>query len=446
MKQFLSVLLAAAALAVPLSAAGSSIFPYAYTQEDLPNGLRVITVPTDFPNIVSLYIVVATGSRNEVEPGKSGFAHLFEHLMFRGTPEFPPTRYQDVLREAGAASNAFTTDDFTAYHATFSKEDLPRILSMEADRFQHLAYAEPEFKTETLAVLGEYNKNSANPGQKLHETLRATAFKDHTYSHTTMGFLKDVQAMPGEYEYSKQFFSRYYRPEYTTIIVAGDVNAKAVRRLVDERWSEWKKGDYQPRIHAEAAQDGARTARVDWPTQTLPWVAVAYRGPAYFDDTPDSAALDAISRLGFDENSALHQKLVNEEQKVDALRASFADHVDPELFTITARVKKIADLPYVQDQITETIRNFSEKPVDVAKLDALKKNVRYSFALGLSDSESVAQTVAAYVALRRTPETIDRFYAQYAKLTPDDIQRVAKKYLLDRNRTSVTLTAPEGAK
>src|SRR5665213_4474305 len=125
------------------------IFPYPYVQEDLPNGLRLITVPTDFPNIVSLYIVVNTGSRNEVEPGKSGFAHLFEHLMFRGTPEFSPTRYQAELQKAGAASNAFTSDDLTAFHTTFSKEDLPRILSMEADRFQHLSVDQSVFKTET---------------------------------------------------------------------------------------------------------------------------------------------------------------------------------------------------------------------------------------------------------------------------------------------------------
>ncbi len=119
--------------------AAAKIFPYPYVQEDLPNGLRLITIPTDYPNIVSLYIVVGAGSRNEVEPGKSGFAHLFEHLMFRGTPEFPPERYEARLQKAGAASNAFTSDDLTAFHTTFSKEDLPRILSMEADRFQHLS-------------------------------------------------------------------------------------------------------------------------------------------------------------------------------------------------------------------------------------------------------------------------------------------------------------------
>ena len=163
---------------LPLAAAvwaaqpSGKTFPYAYTQEDLPNGLRVVTIPTDFPNIVSLFIVVQTGSRNEVEPGHTGFAHLFEHVMFRGTAKFPPEKYEQVLQKAGAASNAFTSDDLTAYHTTFSKEDLETMLMMEADRFQNLKYPENVFRTESLAVLGEYNKNSAEP---YHEARRSHA-------------------------------------------------------------------------------------------------------------------------------------------------------------------------------------------------------------------------------------------------------------------------------
>jgi zinc protease len=422
------------------------IFPYAYVQEDLPNGLRLITIPTDYPNIVSLFIVVGTGSRNEVDPGKTGFAHLFEHLMFRGTKEYSPERYQSELRNAGAASNAFTTDDFTAYHTTFSKEDLPRILSMEADRFQHLSFEQPAFRTETQAVLGEYNKNSANPFSKLYEVLRATAFRVHTYRHTTMGFLPDIEAMPDEYQYSLQFFDRYYRPEYTTIIVAGDVDPKSVRSLVDERWGTWKRGSYRAEIPVEPPQDGPRTAHVEWPSPTLPWVAASWRAPAYSDDTMDSVALDAIARLGFDENSPLYQKLVIESQKVDALRASAPTKVDPELFTVLARVKNPADLIAIQDLIVSTAQGFASQTVESAKLEALKKHLRYEFALSLDNSEAIAQSVARYVALRRTPETANRFYDKYAQLTPEDVQRVARKYLADRSRTVVTLTSRNGAK
>jgi zinc protease len=421
--------------------AASKIFPYPYVQEDLPNGLRLITIPTDYPNIVSLFIVVGTGSRNEVEPGKSGFAHLFEHLMFRGSPEFPPQIYQNELQKAGAASNAYTSDDLTAFHTTFSKEDLPRILSMEADRFQHLAFDPAAFKTETLAVLGEYNKNSANPSEKLYETVRATDFKVHTYQHTTMGFLKDVEAMPNEYDYSRQFFDRYYRPEYTTIIVAGDVDPKKVRSLIDERWGTWKRGTYKPSIPIEPPQDGPRTAHIDWPSATLPLVEVSYRGPAYTDTTEETAALDAISRLGFGQTSPLYQKLVIEEQKADSLNAGPPNNIDPELFGIMARVKNAADLPSIQQQIIATAEGFATNPVEAKKLDALKQHLRYEFALQLNNSESIAATVAQYVALRRTPETINRYYDEYAKLTPEDIRKAARKYLITKNRTVVTLTA-----
>ena len=131
----LALLLTCAATAFAAQAP-QKVFPYSYSQEDLPNGLRLITVPTDFPNIVATFIVVQTGSRNEVEAGHTGFAHLFEHLMFKGTEKYPQAKYDEAIKHMGGASNAFTTDDYTCYYTTFSKEDLGTVLEMEADRFQ----------------------------------------------------------------------------------------------------------------------------------------------------------------------------------------------------------------------------------------------------------------------------------------------------------------------
>src|SRR5918912_889475 len=128
------------------------LFPYDYTIDDLPNGLRLITVPTDYPNLVALYIVVQTGSRNEIEAGKSGYAHLFEHLMFRGSENYTAEQRDAILKKAGAESNAYTTDDRTVYHEVFAKEDLDEILKIEADRFQRLKYPQPNYKTETRAA------------------------------------------------------------------------------------------------------------------------------------------------------------------------------------------------------------------------------------------------------------------------------------------------------
>jgi zinc protease len=415
------------------------IFPYAYSQDDLPNGLRVVTVPTDFPNIVAVYIVVQTGSRNEVEPGHTGFAHLFEHLMFKGTEKYSQAQYNDAIKRMGGASNAFTTSDFTCFYTVFSKEDLPTVLAMEGDRFQNLKYSEAEFKTETLAVLGEYNKNASNPFQKLNEALLDTAYSAHTYKHTTMGFLKDVQDMPNQYEYSQKFFSRYYRPEYVTIIVAGDVKAKAVRDLAAKDWGAWKRGDYKPEIPVEPLQDGPRTSHIAWSGPTLPLLAIAYKGPAYDDSTKDTAALDALSYLAFSENSDLYQKLIIQEQKADALYADSPNQVDPSLFQVLARVKKAEDMEYVRGQILATVQQFREKPVDGARLDAVRKHLRYELALRMDNSETVAQVVAGYVALRRTPDTMNKLFDQYARLSPQDVQQAAVKYLTENARTIVTL-------
>jgi len=448
MKEMLFKLFVAVSFAALLFGADAprKVFPYAYTQEDLPNGLRVVTVPTDFPNIVATYIVVQTGSRNEVESGHTGFAHLFEHLMSRGTEKYPPEHYDAILKQIGASSNAFTTDDFTCYHTTFSKEDLETVLAMEADRFQTLKYAEPEFKTETLAVLGEYNKNSASPFLKLNEQIADTAFERHTYKHTTMGFLKDIQDMPNQYEYSLRFFDRYYRPEYTTIIVVGDVKPKAVRELVDKYWGAWKHGTYQPEIPREPVQDAPRTSHVDWPTPTLPILTISYKVPAYTDTAKDTAALEALSFLAFSPTSELYQKLVIQEQKVDQLSANNPFNVDPNLFGILARVKKPGDMDYVREQILSTVQTLRDTPVDAARLDAVRKHLRYQLALTMDNSDTIANILSRYVALRRSPDTIDKLYAQLAQLTPADIQAAATKYLIENGRTIVTLTGPGSAK
>jgi len=419
-------------------------FPFAYTQQDLPNGLRLVTIPTDSPNLVTIYIVVQTGSRNEVEPGKSGFAHLFEHMMFRGTAKYPPEKYNQILQRAGAASNAFTSDDLTAFYTTFSKEDLAEILAMEADRFQTLKYSPEYFKTETGAVLGEYNKNSSDPEEKLDEVLHDTAFDRHTYKHTTMGFLKDVQDMPNQYDYSLKFFDRYYRPEYTTIVVAGDVDAKKVRALVDQYWGNWKRGNYHPDIPAEPAQQGPRENKIDWPSPTLPLLDIAFHGPAYSDSDKDWAALDALATLAFGRNSDLYEKLVVREQKVDRLSGDMSQSVDPNLFEVEARVKKAEDVPYVRTQILDTIQRFQNEAVPAEKLNAVKSRERYGFTMQLDNSQSVAAAVTRYVALRRTPDTIDKLYALYSRLTPEDIRAAARKYLTENNRTIITLTGPAG--
>jgi zinc protease len=430
---------------ITVSQTSRKAFAYDYTVDDLPNGLRVVTVPTDYPNLVALYIVVQTGSRNEIEAGKSGYAHLFEHLMFRGSEHYTGQQRDEILKKAGADSNAYTSDDRTVYHEVFSKDDLEKILELEADRFQRLKYAPDAYKTETRAVLGEFNKNSADPEEKAYEVLRATAYKRHTYAHTTMGFIQDIEDMPNQYDYSWQFYRRYYRPEYTTIVVVGDVNHEAVLSSVKKHFGGWERGNYAPDIPDEGAQNEPREAHVDWPSDTLPVLYVAFRGPAYSDDKKDAPALDLLAPIAFGENSDLYQKLVLKEQKLDSLSYNFEDHRDPELFVVAARIKDEKDMDYVKQQILDTYKRYTKELVPKDKLDSTRSRARYSFALAMDSSEAIAGTLASYISLRRTPETINKLYAVYDSISPQDIRDAAAKYFVDKHRTIVTLTTKKEA-
>lgn len=433
----------ATAQAAPASAASGAradVLPFKATEKTLPNGLKVIVVPTGFPNLVSVHIPVQTGSRNEVEPGKSGFAHFFEHMMFRGTPTYPPEKYQQVITEAGARQNAYTSDDLTNYYTTFAKQDLETVLKVEADRFQHLSYPVEAFKTESRAVLGEYNKNSANPMSKLFEVQRDAAYTTHTYKHTTMGFLKDIEDMPNQYDYSKVFFDRWYRPEKTTIIIAGDVEPGKAIAMVEKYWSGWKRGSFQSNVPVEPAPRGAQYRHVAWQTPTLPLVTVAYRSPGFLARQKEQAALSMALSLGFGRTSPLYKRLVQDEQKVDQLFDFTPNRIDPALATIGARVKDPADALYVRDAILRTVAQLRERPVGIEELEDAKSAQKYGLIRSLDNTEAIASTLASYVHFERSYGTLNRYYRVLDSLTPADLQAAARKYLVDDSMVVTTLS------
>jgi zinc protease len=420
--------------------ASSDLLPFKVTEKTLANGLKVIIVPTGFPNIVSLQIPVQTGSRNEVEPGKSGFAHFFEHMMFRGTKKYPPEAYNAIITKAGARQNAYTTDDFTNYYITFAKDDLEKILEIEADRFQNLSYGEDVFKTESRAVLGEYNKNSANPLRKIGEIERNAFFKQHTYKHTTMGFIKDIEDMPNQYEYSKVFFDRWYRPENAAIIVAGDVTAAEVMPLIEKYWGGWKRGTYKAEIPVEPPPQGPYYAHIDWTAPTSPWVAVSFLAPPFSDEKKDYAAVDMLLDLYFGRTSDFYKKLVEQEQKADQVYASNSDNVDPGLAGIWVRVKDPKDALYVRDEVVKTMAKARTEVVEAKRLQEAKSNARYGFAGTLDNTDTIAATLARFVRYEREFSTLNNFFRVYDSLTPADLQKAAGDYFTDKRLVVTTLS------
>ena len=437
-----------ALLSAARAATSAAILPYEATQVTLDNGLKVIIVPTGFPNLVSLHVSVRTGSRNEVEPGKTGFAHFFEHMMFRGTKKFPPEKYQEIVTRSGANQNAYTTDDYTNYYMTFAKEDLGQMLEIEADRFMNLDFPLSSFQTEALAVLGEYDKNVANPIRKLFEVQRDGAYTTHTYKHTTMGFLKDIVDMPNQYEYSKTFFDRWYRPEHCTLLLAGDVSPDEVLPMVTKFFGPWQPGSFQADIPLEPEPQGPVVIHHEWPTETAPLLAVSFHGPAFSETEHDSAALGMLLALKFGETSELYRRLVQKEQKVDFLSVGNAAGQDPSLLDILSRVKRIEDVPYVRDAILETVADCRSALVSKERLAEAISHQRYAFSASLDSTGSIASQLARYIRFRRSYDTLNNLYALYKGLTPLLLQAAAQKYLTDQRLVVTTLSSaplPESA-
>jgi zinc protease len=432
--------LAGAGAAAQAERAAGDLLPFHATEKTLANGLRIVVVPTGLPDIVSLQIPVQTGSRNEIEPGRSGFAHFFEHMMFRGTQAYPAARYQEILQKTGARQNAYTTDDYTNYHTTFAKEDLETVLRIEADRFRNLSYSQDDFKTESRAVLGEYNKNSANPSVKLGEVMRDKAFQVHTYKHTTMGFLEDIENMPNEYAYSRTFFDRWYRPNNTTLIIAGDVEPRAAIALVEKYWGGWRRGSYAAAIPAEPPPQGPVYAHVPWSSPTLPLMTVAFHGPAFSERSAEYAAFKTLLELSFGPTSEIYKRLVQDEQKVDELEVLTPARVDPALMGVHVRLKRPEDAVAVRDEILRAVARIRDEPVTAARLSDARSAERFGLLSTLDNTERIAATLAQYVHFRREYATINEYYRVVAALRPEDLQAAARRYLTDRGMVVATLS------
>jgi zinc protease len=411
------------------------ILPYPTESRTLPNGLRTIVVPMPSDGLVAYWSIVRTGSRDEYEEGRSGFAHFFEHMMFRGTERFPADVYNRVITTIGADANAYTTDDHTAYHLALAAEDLEQAIELESDRFQHLEYAESAFQTEAGAVYGEYRKTRMEPEFALYEELVGTAFERHPYGHTTLGYERDIAIMPTLYDYSREFFARYYRPENTVLFVAGDVAPSRVFPLVEKYYAGWQRGYVPPQIPAEPEQSAERRVDVAYDGQTLPQILVAYKLPLYDAASPTRVAADLLADLAFGETSEAYRRLVLDEQVAEDIDAGASYNRDPGLLEISAHVKDPAKVDHVLGVIDDTIAKFQTESPDPARLVDLKRRLRYGFLMGLQTPDAVAGRVAQFIALNGDLTGLDRLHSTYAAVTPQDVRSAAELYLRPERRT-----------
>jgi zinc protease len=315
---------------------------------------------------------------------------------------------------------------------------LEKMFEVESDRFQGLKYSVHDFKTEAGAVKGEYTKNSASPYQQLYEKTLNTAFDKHTYKHTTMGFFKDVVDMPNQYEYSLTFFDRFYRPEYTTLIVVGDVKADNVNSLASKYFGSWKRGSYKPVIETEPAQQGTRFTHVKNPSFP-PYLSLNYKGPAFSDKATDLPALDILTTLLFAESSDLYEKLVVKERKARSISGGPELSRDPQLVSLDASLVDAKDMQYVKDEILKAVNEMKTKPIDAKKLADTKSAIKYGFAMRLDSPDQIANNLALFTWLTGNPEALNNYYSLYDRINAQDIMRVANKYFTPQTLTIATI-------
>lgn len=427
----------------PVQAARSNILTLPHREEVLSNGLRVFMVKYPSPGVVSYQIPVRAGSRNEVEKGKTGFAHFFEHLMFRGTKNRSAIEFGDLYTKLGNENNAWTWFDMTNYHGVVASVYLPRVLDAEADRFRNLHFDEAALRTEAGAVLGEYNKSISNPEFLLEEKLLETAFEKHPYGHTTMGYKKDVIDFTERYKDVWPFFKRYYRPNNVSVVLVGDIDFDKSLRLIKEEFGGWKNPVINMvAIPAEPEQTEPRKAvvKLDKPTQTR--IAVAYKVPSFSTNLVDGAAIQLIAEMYFSVTSAFQKEFRFEKKWLDSISASPVESIDPGLWAINLRLTEAgeAHIDKLTAALDQTIKSIRESLPEASRLAATKKRFKSSAVTSwFGAPEQLAGRIAWYTNFEPDLDVINRLFDRLAEVKPETIKSFAGKYLVDARKTTVIL-------
>ncbi|MBT3219994.1 MAG: insulinase family protein [Proteobacteria bacterium] len=435
MSQFLIMLM------VANSQAG--VFPYEIETAILENGLTVHVVPMNSPGLAAYYTWMSVGSRDEIDPGRTGFAHFFEHLMFFGTETTSAEEREQMVMRLGADENAWTWYDETVYHSVLATTKLTKLIDSEADRFQNLLLTADDVEREAGAVYGEFRKSRASPQQHLSNLLYATAFQSHTYSHDTLGYEADIAAMPSAFEYSQQFFDRYYRPENATIFVVGDVKGDEIFSTVEKAYGAWQPTEAAPiEIPVEPPQTAQRRLDAKWGSPTAPRLVMGWKIPGHNPDDPDVAALELVANLLLSPVGPLHQRLVRGEGIAYKISGGRDEFVDPCLFEVSLLLKDKIDLEAAEAIVLEEITSLQQS-IKADSLDATRSHMKYDFLSSLNNPGSVASALGWHTRRGRSPDAIDRFYKHYDALTPEEVSEAARRYLVDEGLTVVTLVTEE---
>lgn len=412
------------------------------TKTQLSNGLTVILKEMHHAPVASFWVWYKVGSRNEI-PGITGSAHWVEHMMFKGTPSFPPGTLDTTVSREGGRWNAFTWIDFTAYYETLPADRIDLALRLESDRMVNTIMSEEATESERTVILSERHMYENRPTFLLYEELQATAFRVHPYHHETIGDEVDLETMSRDDLYS--FYERHYAPNNAVAIAVGDFDSDEMLAKIEHYFGDIEPSEpVAPVLRVEPPQRGERQTNVVGTGNTT-YLVVSYKAPAA--DDPDylplallNAAFSGGGSLGMfggsgsNKSSRLYKALVSKGLAV-GVQGGLTPTIDPFLYSITAVVRPGVDIAELETALDAELDRLASEPLTQAELDKAIKRTKVSF---IQSSESItgqAQMMGMGEAVTGDYRWFESSLEKLEDVTLEDIERVRAKYLRRENRT-----------
>jgi zinc protease len=432
---------AAMAASLPAQKPTAEVHPpkLAYTTHTLSNGLQVVLLEDHAVPVADVQVWYHVGSKDE-QPGRTGFAHLFEHLMFKGSAHVGPDEHSRIIEAVGGYDNAQTNDDTTNFFETFPSNYLERVLWLEADRMGSLNVNEANFESERQVVEEEHRVRVDNaPYGYLEQDLRAAAFKVHGYHHTPIGSIEDLNK--ATLADVREFHDTYYKPNNATLVIVGDFNSQQALAWA-KKYFEGIPPSAKPiprHDTPEPPQTEERVVKKSYSNTPLPAVVIGYKIPARY--APDAYPLDLASNiLAGGESSRLYQTLVYKDQ-IAVESAGFGNFTeDPNLFWAYAVMNRGYTAEEGEKAVLGVLDGLKTKPVDPKELEKAKNQEISGFILGRDTDEEKAVALAEAAVIGKDPGLVNTELGRYLKVTPADIERVADKYFVPQQATVLIVT------
>ena len=402
------------------------------TEKVLPNGLKVLLKEEHKSPVVTFQIWYRVGSRNE-RLGKTGLSHVLEHMMFKGAKRFGPKQFSQVVQRNGGNDNAFTSKNYTAYFENFAADRLETAMDLESDRMQNLLLDPKDFLSERDVVREERRmRYEDDPTSTMVEQMMATAFMAHPYQWPVIGWMADLGNLTRDD--LAEHYRTYYAPNNATIVVVGDFDSVAVLRSIERYFGAIPRGPAVPSVGAVEPQQFGEKRVVVRREAELPAVFAGYKAPTLKD--PDSYALNVLQGiLSSGKSSRLYRSLVYERQIALYAGGDYDDvSVDPNLFYLYAGVMPGRTTDEVEKALYAEIERFKNEPVTDDELQKAKNQAEASFIMGQDSVFYQAMLLGQYETVSDW-RLLEKYLDGIRAVTKDDIQRVAKRYFTEDNRT-----------